>query len=240
MDRIFRTPIKQVAPISDPKHLVTWEFLEQKMAGLIWDAVDAATDSGLGGTGTATTLTAAADGVLPQIDGISLALGNRVLVKDQADKSQNGIYEVTDLGSVSSPWVLTRAEDADTNDEFRPDKRVYVLPGGSVNGNFSFKQVTATAVVLGTSSIDFGPAEDVTYARTETVEFTGDNSTKDITVTHTLNTENVIVAVKNKNTKAFEDFGVKILGATTVQVSSDPALTTSDTYLVTLVGQPEA
>ncbi len=30
MDRVFHTPIKQMSPISDAKHLVTKEYLEQK------------------------------------------------------------------------------------------------------------------------------------------------------------------------------------------------------------------
>lgn len=39
-------------------------------------------------------------------------VGNRVLIKDQADNRVNGIYDVTDDGSTPGPnWVLTRSSD---------------------------------------------------------------------------------------------------------------------------------
>jgi len=40
----------------------------------------------------------------------------RILVKNQTSTFQNGIYTVTNIGSVS-PWGLTRATDSDTNAE---------------------------------------------------------------------------------------------------------------------------
>ncbi len=58
------------------------------------------------------------------VDGITLALNNRVLVKNQASTLQNGIYYLSTLGSTTVPWVLTRALDADTSSE---------LGGGTVN-----------------------------------------------------------------------------------------------------------
>lgn len=48
------------------------------------------------------------------VDGITLATGDRLLVKSQITGSRNGIYTVTNTGSASVPWVLTRATDADT------------------------------------------------------------------------------------------------------------------------------
>lgn len=46
------------------------------------------------------------------IDGVTLALGDRVLVKNQAAPQQNGIYRVSNTGSASVAWSLTRANDA--------------------------------------------------------------------------------------------------------------------------------
>lgn len=46
------------------------------------------------------------------IDGVTLAVGDRVLVKDQAAQQQNGIYRVSNTGSASVTWQLTRANDA--------------------------------------------------------------------------------------------------------------------------------
>lgn len=43
------------------------------------------------------------------IDGVStLFIGDRILVKNQANSAHNGIYWISDSGSSSSPWVLRR------------------------------------------------------------------------------------------------------------------------------------
>lgn len=67
-----------------------------------------------GGFGVGETLTANANGAIV-IDTVTLAAGDRVLLKDQTDAKQNGIYVVTNAGSVSSSAVLTRASDADNS-----------------------------------------------------------------------------------------------------------------------------
>ncbi len=45
------------------------------------------------------------------VDGIATVGSERVLVKEQADDRQNGIYTVTTAGSGAAQWVLTRAAD---------------------------------------------------------------------------------------------------------------------------------
>jgi hypothetical protein len=55
------------------------------------------------------------------IDGVTLALGNRVLIYNQTLGYENGVYEVTDIGAddpAGSPWELTRASDMNT---YMPD-----------------------------------------------------------------------------------------------------------------------
>ena len=61
---------------------------------------------GIGGTGAFTGAPAA-------VDGITLADGDRVLVKNQADAKQNGIYKVVDAAN----GVWDRATDFDPNAE---------------------------------------------------------------------------------------------------------------------------
>lgn len=64
-----------------------------------------------------TTLTANVHGPLPAIDDHSMVVGERLLVKNEGTQTNNGIYVVTQLGASSgpsSPWILTRAADADT------------------------------------------------------------------------------------------------------------------------------
>jgi hypothetical protein len=67
-------------------------------------------DNGVSGVGA--TLTSTTDGVLGTVGGYAgLDVDDRVLVKDQLNQIQNGVYTVTDFGSVSTPWILTRASD---------------------------------------------------------------------------------------------------------------------------------
>jgi len=67
------------------------------------------------GLGVGATIKATANVVLGTVGGYAgLQVGSRLLVKDQADTTQNGVYVVTSLGSTSgptTPWILTRAAD---------------------------------------------------------------------------------------------------------------------------------
>jgi len=69
-----------------------------------------------GSSGVGATLTASANGVFT-VDGATPAVTKRILIKDQANAAQNGAYTVTNAGSVSTAWVLTRATDYDLSAE---------------------------------------------------------------------------------------------------------------------------
>lgn len=96
------------------------------------DSVRAATTAALGVTSTATVLTATQSGAIA-VDGVALNVGDRVLVKDQADAIENGIYEVTVKGNTTTPFVLTRTEDADDAGELSIGSQTLV-EGGAANG----------------------------------------------------------------------------------------------------------
>jgi hypothetical protein len=66
-----------------------------------------------GSAGVGATLTALANGALPQQDGLTVINGDLLLVWQQADASQNGVYTVTQ-GTGSAPFKLTRTSGADT------------------------------------------------------------------------------------------------------------------------------
>jgi hypothetical protein len=82
---------------------------------------------------------------LPTIDGVATADNDRVLVKNQTDQTENGIYNAS-----SGNW--SRARDADGNSEFAPGVQVIVL-AGALNAGKTYKLTTASPVVLGTSLI---------------------------------------------------------------------------------------
>lgn len=104
-----------------------------------------------GSSGVGATLTNAGAQAALAIDGVTLSVNDRVLVKDQASALQNGIYTVTNVGSGASNWVMTRATDFDTPTEIQPGDLVLVNQG-TVNISTSWVQ-TATVATVGTDSI---------------------------------------------------------------------------------------
>ena len=105
-------------------------------------------------TRSSNILTASSNGVIPNIDGISLLLGDRILVKNEILGANNGIYIVSSLGSVSSPWVLTRASDADTSSEVTSGLFTFVEEGLS-NDNSGWVLATNNPITLNTTSLTF-------------------------------------------------------------------------------------
>jgi hypothetical protein len=67
-----------------------------------------------GTAGVGATLTNAGTQTALVIDGITVSVADRVLVYQQTNQTQNGIYVVTTVGSGATNWVLTRSSDADT------------------------------------------------------------------------------------------------------------------------------
>jgi hypothetical protein len=102
-----------------------------------------------GAAGVGATLTATSNGAIGTVGGYaSLAVGSRVLVKDQASGLQNGVYDVTALGSAGAPWVLTRSSDFDGSPTYE------VVSGDLIyiqNGTLSGTQFVQTAVGTGSS-----------------------------------------------------------------------------------------
>ena len=99
-------------------------------------------------------LTASANGLLPDIGGHTLTVGQRVLVKDEVAQVNNGIYVVTSLGANDpggSPWVLTRASDANTAGELC-GSMVPVEAGTLANTVWLFASNSAT-FVFGTTPV---------------------------------------------------------------------------------------
>lgn len=86
------------------------------------------------------------------IDGVPLAVGNRVLVKNQADTSTNGIYVVTSTGGASANWILTRASDFNTSAEASSGSFTFVEQG-TAYGNTGWVMTTNGVPVLDTTGL---------------------------------------------------------------------------------------
>ena len=151
------------APING-SDLATRAFVESVAQGLdVKEAVKVATTGGLAGTyaGAGQTLTANSNGAI-QVDGVTLSAADRVLLKDQADGTQNGIYTVTTVGDGSNPFVLTRALDFNTSAEVGAGAFMFVEQG-TANSGKSFIQ-SVSGPTLDTDALTFSVFGDSSLA----------------------------------------------------------------------------
>lgn len=131
------------------------DYADSRVAGFdVKESCRVATTANLSATyangtnGVGATLTGAA--ALGIIDGVSLSVGNRILIFNQNTALQNGIYTVTQL----SPFILTRALDFDSSVEVTGGEFVFIKEG-STYGNCSFVCNNTASATIGTSSISF-------------------------------------------------------------------------------------
>jgi hypothetical protein len=102
--------------------------------------------------GVGATLTGNANGLLT-VDGVSAAVGLRILVKDQANPVHNGIYVATAAGDSTHPFILTRAVDYDDSTDIAEGDCVSVGGAGSVNGKTVWTMDTGGgAIAIGTTT----------------------------------------------------------------------------------------
>ena len=111
------------------------------------------------GSGTITVthslyLEATGNGAI-QIDDVALVADDRVVLKDQTDQTQNGIYVVSNAGSATEPAVLTRADDFNASGEVVSGSFTFVQEGTN-NANVAFVQITQQPI-LDVSDLVFTP-----------------------------------------------------------------------------------
>jgi hypothetical protein len=106
-----------------------------------------------GASGIGATLTAGSNTTLT-VDGVTFSLTTQsVLVKNQASAFQNGIYNVTQVGSGAAPWILTRRLDYDQPSDINNTGAIPVV-SGTANGSTSWVE-TANITTVGTDSLTF-------------------------------------------------------------------------------------
>ncbi len=90
-------------------------------------------------------------------DGVTLAPGDRFLVKDEnsgAAHVDHGIYVVDSIGGVSSKWKMTRATDFDEDSEVSAGAHCWVSEGTTLD-NTTWTVITDDAITVDTTPIDF-------------------------------------------------------------------------------------
>jgi hypothetical protein len=105
------------------------------------------------------------------LDGVTLATGDRVLVKNQSTGSENGIYVVKASGAPD------RALDANVSADVTAGMFAFVSEG-TVNGNSGWVLTTDDAITLGTTALTFAQFSGAgTYTASNGVLLTGTNFT---------------------------------------------------------------
>jgi len=139
------------------RSLVNKAYVDSVAQGLdVKESVQAATTGNLdatynngGGTLTANTNSAIV------VDGVTLSQDDRLLVKDQTDPVENGIYVVTSTGvDGSAAFLLTRAPDADAADELTGGAFFFVEQG-TTQADAGFVATHVGTPTFGTTSIAF-------------------------------------------------------------------------------------
>ncbi len=110
------------------------------------------------------TLTAAANGALPALGGYTPVAGDRLLAiaESGANAGYNGIYVVTNAGSSTAPWVLTRATDMDDDTEAVVGDHILVDQGTHTGEMWMLSAKTGTLDAAGSvltfTKMQFGNA----------------------------------------------------------------------------------
>ena len=131
-----------------------------------------------GSSGVGATLTNAGTQAALVIDGVTLNTNDRVLIYSQTNGYENGIYTVTNTGSASTNWVLTRATDADSygasdQDALGEGDAFFVKEGDTGAGEL-YVMNTSGVITFGTTNISFTVvAETAVYSAGTGLTLTG-------------------------------------------------------------------
>ena len=140
--------------------------LQSALAGLSWHGAARAASTG--------NVTVASPGA--SIDGVTLASGNRVLLKNQTTASENGIYV---WNGASSP--LTRAADGVTNT--LNSGAAFYVDEGLVNADTAWTISTDDPLAIGTTAIAFAKfGAGIAYTAGTGLTLTGTQFAIDLTV----------------------------------------------------------
>ena len=139
-------------------------------------ALTAAYDNGTSGVGA--TLTNSGTQAALVIDGVTANVADRILIYEQTNAAHNGVYTVTDVGSGSTNWVLTRATDADTYNPSDPDSMgqgdAFYVQEGDTGAGESYVLTTQGTITFGTTNITYSQfSATPQYTGTGNINVTG-------------------------------------------------------------------
>lgn len=154
-----------------PLQAATKDYVDTLINGIDWkQAADAGTVATLPAytvTGSGQILTGNVNGAIPSVttDGVTLTANQRLLVKNETSTltPNNGIYVVTQVGSGSLPFILTRSSDANTP-ALLAEATLSVKSGTTLANTQWHCNPSAVPIVIGTTNITFAQIGGGTYA----------------------------------------------------------------------------
>lgn len=177
-----------------------------------------------GSSGVGATLTNAGTQVALTIDGILMTVGKRVLIYNQTNQAENGVYTVTTVGDGSTNWVLTRATDADTYGLRDPNALGYNDAFFVTNGNTGAGE---TYVVTTTGVITFGTTA-ITFAQISSAQVYTAGTGLNLSPATTFNISNTgVTAATYGSASAVPVFAVNAQGQLTSVTDTNIAITGS-------------
>ena len=199
--------------------------------------LNATYDNGTAGVGA--TLTNNGTQAALVIDGVTLNTNDRVLIYSQTNGYENGVYTVTNTGSASTNWVLTRATDADSygasdQDALGEGDAFFVKEGDTGAGELYVMNTSGT-ITFGTTDISFTVvAETAVYDAGNGLNLTGTTFTADAGTGVTVdgNGINIGQAVGTSDTVTFARVCAPVTGAVTGNADTASAWATARTLCV--------
>ncbi len=146
--------VTNVANPTNAQDSATKSYVDAVVNGLdVKESVRVGTTANLTSTYASNVLTASSNGAL-SIDGVTVSVADRVLVKNQSTTAQNGVYDVTTTGSGSAAFVLTRSADANSSSDMSGGS-FFFIEEGTTNADNGYVATHNGSPILGTDAITF-------------------------------------------------------------------------------------
>lgn len=163
---------------------------------------------------------------LQTVDGVSLSAGDRVLVKNQTNKTQNGLY-------VAAAGAWARTTDADSAEELTAGLFTFVEEG-SVNLDSGWVLITNQPIVIGSTSIEFS-LFSVVATITPGAGLTKDGDTLNVNTANAgrivVNADNIDLATTGVSAGTYNNVTVDVYGrVTTGSTTVFATVATSGSY----------